>query len=191
MGRQLTLDNILSSAFFFADKWSSGLSGNRARDLLRFLVCRLYDQGRGQLTGATVTLAQGTIAKKIGISGKWCWELCQRLQKAGWIEYTAPRLPDGMRASCTFAIGRQFRRLLVMLLKSRKPKKRQKSVMNDQWKFSPSKEEKKLLSIREKENEPPPERLLAKIPLLRQWLKRGNPDISSQEPPEGSNREEQ
>jgi hypothetical protein len=173
MSRELALDNILSASFFFADKWSSGLSGNRARDLLRFLTCRLYDQGRGKMVGAHITLAQGTIAKKIGISGKWCWELCQRLQAAGWIEYTAPRLPDGMRASCTFAIGRQFKRLLVMLLKSAKPKKRQKSVTNDQWKFSPSIEEKKALLIHQKENEPPPERILAKIPLLKAWLERG------------------
>src|SRR4051812_45521303 len=172
-GRVLALDNILSATFFFADKWSSGLSGNRARDLLRFLTCRLYDQGHGKMIGAHITLAQGTIASKIGISGKWCWELCQRLQKTGWIEYTAPRLPDGMRVSCTFAIGRQFKRLLVMLAKSAKPKKQKKSVTKDQWKFSPSKEEKKILLIRQKENEPPSERLLAKVPLLKTWLERG------------------
>jgi hypothetical protein len=175
MGRELALDNILSAAFIFTDKWSAGLSGNRARDVLRYLTCRLYDQGHGKMIGAHITLAQGTIARKIGISGKWCWELCQRLQAAGWIEYTAPRLPDGMRASCTFVIGRQFKRLLVMLIKSAKPKKRQKSVTNNPWKFSPSKEEKEMLLRHQKENEPPPEQVLARIPLLRQWLTRGNP----------------
>jgi hypothetical protein len=177
MGRELALDNILSATFFFADKWSSGLSGNRARDLLRFLTCRLYDQGRGKMVGAHITLAQGTLARKTGISGKWCWELCQRLQKEGWIEYTAPRLPDGMRASCTFAIGRQFKRLLVMLSKSGKPKKQKKSDTHNPWKFSPSAEEKKLDLIRQKEMEPPRLELLQRIPLLQRWLERGKTSV--------------
>lgn len=174
MGRQLALDNILSATFFFTDKWSSGLSGNRARDLLRFLTCRLYDQGRGKMVGAHVTLAQGTLAKKVGISSKWCWELCQRLQTEGWIEYTAPRLPDGMRASCTFAIGRQFKRLLVMLLKSARSKKQKKSDRNDQWKFSPTNVEKKISEIRQREMEPPKPEVLRRMPLLQRWLERGD-----------------
>jgi hypothetical protein len=173
MGKELALDNILAASFCFTDKWSAGLSGNRARDVLRYLICRLHDRGRGKLIGAHITLAQGTIARKVGISGKWCWELCQRLQAEGWIEYTAPRLPDGMRASCTFAIGRQFKRLLVMLAKSHKPKKRATSDTNDHWKFSPLKEEKEILKRRQREKEPPSESVLSRIPLLRDWLARG------------------
>jgi hypothetical protein len=168
------LDTILSSTFCFVDRWSSGLSGNKARDVLRYLTIRLFDQSRGNLLHARITLAQGTIAKKVGISGKWCWALCQRLQAEGWVEFTSSPLPNGMRSSSTFAIGRQFKRLLVMLGKSGRAKKRATSDTHDRWKFSPSAEEKEILLRRQKEKEPPPERILAKIPLLKIWLNRGN-----------------
>jgi hypothetical protein len=140
---------------------------------LRYLTIRLFDQSRGNLFRARVTLAQGTVAKKVGISGRWCWVLCQRLQAEGWIEYAAPRLPDGMRTSCTFAIGRTFKRLLVMLTQSDKPKKRATADRKDRWKFSPTAVEKKILEIQEREKLPPAERIIEKLPLLKIWLGRG------------------
>jgi hypothetical protein len=59
-GSTLALDTILSATFFFSVKWSSDLQSNKARDLLRFLLCRLYDEGRGQLVNTQLTLAQKT-----------------------------------------------------------------------------------------------------------------------------------
>jgi hypothetical protein len=115
-GRVLALDVVLSAVFFFAGKWTPALKRNQSRDLLRFLLCRLYDQSRGQLVNGHVTLAQGTLARKLGLSRQWVGILLDRLQGAGWIKYTAPVLDDGMRRSTIFRVGRQLKRLLVMLL---------------------------------------------------------------------------
>jgi len=81
-----------------------------------------------------------------------------------------------MRGSCVFRIGRQFKRLLVMLKKATRPKTSVKRAAKSAWKFSPSKEEKEILLRRQKEKEPPPEQVLAKIPLLKTWMERGNTD---------------
>jgi DNA-binding Lrp family transcriptional regulator len=174
-GHILALDVVLSAVFFFAGKWTPALKRNQSRDLLRFLLCRLYDQGRGDLGRAQLTLAQGTLARKLGLSRQWVGELLDRLQDAGWIEYYAPVLDDGMRGSTIFRVGRQLKRLLVMLLKSRKRTTPAKSYDNNRWRFSPSNEEKRQRTILEKENTPPRPELLRRIPLLRQWLNRGNP----------------
>jgi hypothetical protein len=58
----LALDSILSATFHFTTKWSDHLQSNKARDLLRYVVCRLYDEGRGQLMNAHLSLAQTTVA---------------------------------------------------------------------------------------------------------------------------------
>src|SRR5262245_9318495 len=74
-GRVLALDVVLSAVFFFAGKWTPALKHNQSRDLLRFLLCRLYDESRGQLVHGQVTLAQGTLARKLGLSRQWVGEL--------------------------------------------------------------------------------------------------------------------
>jgi hypothetical protein len=140
-----------------------------------FLLCRWYDAGRGHAVGAQVKLAQGTIAGKLGLSRQWSAILIQRLRQAGWLDYYAELLPDGMRGSCVLRAGKQLKRLLIMLKKSR-PKTPTKADVKSAWKFSPSKEEKEILLRRQKEKEPPTEQVLAKIPILRQWLGRGNRD---------------
>jgi hypothetical protein len=174
MGRNvLALDVVLSAVFFFAGKWSPALKRNQSRDLLRFLLCRLYDQSRGQLMVGQVTLAQGTLARKLGLSRQWVGELLDRLQAAGWIEYAAPILDDGMRGSTIFRVGRQLKRLLVMLLKSGKRKTPAKSDANRAWQFSPSIEEKKQKALLDSENTPPKPEILNRLPLLKQWLQRG------------------
>src|SRR5882724_3349971 len=111
----LALDTILSASFHFVVKWSPGLDRNKSRDLLRFLLCRLYDEGRGQLVNAQLTLAQTTLAKKLGMSRQWIGELVHRLEAAGWIEHYSPTLPDGTNGSTIFRVGRQLKRLLVTL----------------------------------------------------------------------------
>ncbi len=172
-GSALALDNILSAMFCFVDRWTPALSRNHSRDLLRFLLCRLYDQSRGHLLHAHVALAQGTLARKLGLSRTWTQVLVSRLQEGGWIEYAAPILDTGMRGSCSFRVGRSLKRLLVMLLKSRKRKKPAKSAANSHWQFSPTNVEKRLQQILKREEEPPKPEVLDRIPTLRLWLKRG------------------
>jgi hypothetical protein len=173
MGRELALDNVISAAQFFVREWSPDLTRTQARDLLRFLICRWYDAGRGHFVGTQVKLSQGTLARKLGISRQWCGVLAQRLRDVGWLAYYSELLPDGMRGSCIFRIGGQFKRMLVMLKKTGRPKSAAKPADKSAWKFSPSLEEKEILLRRQKENRPPPEEVLQRIPLLRQWMRRG------------------
>jgi hypothetical protein len=172
-GRVLALDTVLSATFFFVGKWSPDLARNRSRDLLRFVLCRFYDAGRGEIHGAQFTLAQTTLARKLGLSRQWVGVLLARLQDAGWLEYYAPTLSDGTNGSTVFRPGRQLKRLLITLLKSRPAKKPEKPVANSRWHFLPTAVEKKLLRIQQKEMEPPKPETLRKIPLLRDWLSRG------------------
>jgi hypothetical protein len=132
----LALDVVLSAVFFFAGKWTPALKRNQSRDLLRFLLCRLCDQSRGQLMVGQITLAQSTLARKLGLSRQWVGELVHRLEAAGWIEHYSPTLPDGTNGSTIFRVGRQLKRLLMMLLKSRKRKTPIKSDANRRWQWS-------------------------------------------------------
>src|SRR5215210_4835127 len=106
-GDTLSLDNILSATFYFTTKWSSHLQSNKARDLLRYLVCRLYDQGHGNLINAQLELAQTTVARKLGMSRQWVGELTQRLEEQDWIEHSSSKLPDGTNTSTVWRAGRQ------------------------------------------------------------------------------------
>lgn len=169
----LSLDNILSASSFFVRKWSPALARNQSRDLLRFVICRLYDQGRGHLVPARITLAQGTLARKLGLSRQWVGILLARLQAAGWVDYTAPVVGPGMRGSTVLRIGRQLKRLLVMLTKARRRKTPINPVDNSRWQFSPLIREKILSLIQTKEKEPPNPELLRRIPLLETWMERG------------------
>lgn len=174
LGNILVLDQVVSATFCHIEKWTPELTRNHSPYLLRFLLCRLWDEGQGKLLNTQIILAQGTLARKLGISRQWVFTLCQRLQEAGWIEYTAPFVAGGMRASCTFRIGRTLKRLLVMLQKYKTLKK---SLINNRWKFSPSKLVKETLLIlqkqKERENKPPTKEQCARIPLLNTWMDRG------------------
>jgi Mn-dependent DtxR family transcriptional regulator len=172
-GTTLTLDTILSATFHFTTKWSSDLQSNKARDLLRYLVCRIYDEGRGQLMNTQLTLAQTTLAQKLDMSRQWVGELVSRLNREGWIEHEAPKLPDGTNGSTMFRAGRMLKRLVVMLLKSRQRKSPTKLDAKNPWHFSPLRREKEILSILNKEKEPPKPEILERIPLLKQWMERG------------------
>lgn len=173
----LALDVVWSAVFFFAGKWTPALKRNQSRDLLRFLLCRLYDESRGQLVNGQVTLAQGTLARKLGLSRQWIGILLDRLQHAGWIEYYAPVLDDGMRGSTIFRVGRQLKRLLVMLRKSKQRKTPTKSDVHKRGQFHPSPEVKRLKTVLARENTPPKPELLKHIPLLATWLNRGKIDM--------------
>jgi DNA-binding Lrp family transcriptional regulator len=180
-GNILTLDHILSAALFFASKWTPELKRNQSRDILRFLLCRLYDQSRGKLRTSHITLAQTTLARKLGLSRQWVGTLLTRLQSEGWIEFSSPVLDHGMRGSTVFRIGRQVQRVLVMLIKSNPRKNSINSAVKERWQFSPSKEEKKLLQTQKKEMIPPPPEVFSRFPLLKTWLERGKNEIPKKE----------
>jgi Mn-dependent DtxR family transcriptional regulator len=173
----LALDTVLSATFHFTTKWSNNLQSNKARDLLRYVVCRLYDEGRGQLMNAHLSLAQTTLAHKLGISRQWVGELVNRLDREGWIEHQAPKLPDGTNGSTMFRAGRMLKRLVVTLLKSKQQKTPIIKPAKSSWHFSPLKREKELLSILQREKAPPRPALLERIPLLKVWLQRGKEEI--------------
>ena len=172
----LTLDNILAASQFFVGKWTPALKRNQSRDLLRHLLCRLHGASKGNLFDAKLRASHADLGQELGLSREWVCKLGQRLQASGWIQYHASRLPDGTYEIGVFSAGRTLKRLLCMLLGSRKPKNR----VND---VSPSfpllqKERKKIFPLArkqplEREKEPLPEQVLEKMPLLRQWMKRG------------------
>jgi DNA-binding Lrp family transcriptional regulator len=142
--------------------------------VLHYLLCRLYDEGRGQLVNARLTLAQTTLSKKLGISRQWIGELVSRLEREGWLEHSSLKLPNGTNSSTIFRAGRMLKRLLVMLSKSRRGENRGNKPAKGTWHFSPRELEKRILSIRSKEKEPPRSEVLARIPMLKRWLERGS-----------------
>lgn len=173
MGNFLTLDTVQNSVNSFVLKWTPELDHNKSRDVLKYLLTRLWDEGRGKLVNTTITLAQTTVARKVGLSRQWVGILLDRLQSAGWIEYAAPWVGPGMRGSTMYTIGRKLKQLLCMLGKSRKGERAQKSGAKTRWLFSPTKLEKEKLLLLQRENEPPRPEILAKVPLLKTWWERG------------------
>src|SRR5262249_16819548 len=149
------------------------LQSNKARDLLRYLVCRLYEEGRGHLMNTQLSLAQTTLAHKLGISRQWTGELVHRLEVAGWIEHQSDKLPDGTNGSTIWRVGRTVKRLVIMLTKSRRGKSPTGKPAKSTWHFFPLKREKEILTIHEREKAPPDSHILLKIPLLGLWLERG------------------
>jgi len=177
----LALDTILSATEFFSAKWSQGIESNKAGRVLRFLLCRLYDEGRGNLVNARLTLAQTTLSQKLGISRQWIGELVSRLERAGWLEHSSSKLPDGTNSSSVWRVGRQLKRLLVMLSKSKRRCGPQSKPAKCNWHFSPRELEKKMLSLLDKEKEPPRPEVIARIPMLKRWLARGKKKIKGEE----------
>jgi hypothetical protein len=142
----------------------------------RYLMCRLYDQRRGNLMNAALQLAQVSIAKKLGISLRWVHELAHRLAALGWLEFSSEKLPDGTNGSTIWRIGPKIKRLLVALSKSKQRKSPIKSDTHSRWNFSPLRREKEILRLLKEENAPPTAEELKKLeanPLLKVWLERG------------------
>jgi hypothetical protein len=177
MGRELALDNIQSAAFFFSGKWTPGLRRNQSRDLLRHLLCRLYGASKGSLFHARIRASHADLGHELGLSREWVCKLGQRLQGSGWVQYRALRLPDGTYEVGVFSAGRQLKRLFCMLLGYRKSKHH----VNDRSLSFPllKLEREKMFSFTrkkrlEREQQAPSQAIIQKIPLLRDWLNRGN-----------------
>jgi hypothetical protein len=172
-GSTLTLDQIWSATSTFTIQWSEGIESNKAHRVLHYLLCRLYDVGRGNLINTRLTVAQTTLAHKLAMSRQWVGEMVSRLEREGWIKHESLKLPDGTNGSTIFYAGRMLKRVVVMLLKSRQRKSLVKPAAKDHWHFSPLRREKEILSILTKENVLPTPQMLDKMPLLKKWMERG------------------
>ena len=108
-GGVLTLDQIWSATSTFTVKWSEGIESNKAHRVLHYLLCRLYDEGRGQLVNARLTLAQTTLSKKLGISRQWIGDARESAWRGQAGSSTLPQaarwherqLPFGVLAVCS------------------------------------------------------------------------------------------
>src|SRR6476646_776271 len=159
----LALDTILSAMNFHARQWSPELKRRQSRDLLRFLTIRLYGEGQGSLQAASLTISQSALADKIGITREWCNRLLAQLKDEGWIQYSCSRRPDGLRTTCTYAIGNLMRRLLIMLNKSRAKKAKQKHAVKSSSQSFPFPTEKRKFLIQQRKYETPEPEALAKV----------------------------
>lgn len=135
----ISLDTILSASFFFVGKWSPALRRNQSRDVLRAILCKLYGANRGSPFHMKARCSHAAIADSLGLSREWVCTLIGRLRVAGWLETSAPRLPDGTQEITIFRPGAMLKRLLVMLLKSKQ--RPHKSRVNDTSQKVPTKEE--------------------------------------------------
>ncbi len=127
----LPLDQLISSSFFYLEKWSPdtiNLKSNAAFDVLRYLLCRLYEEGNGKPLQAHVELSQSTIGEQLGLSRPWVCEMVGRLVDGGWLVATSTWVGDNMRSSSCFSAGRQLRRLICYLLGSKRKKRHSRAV---------------------------------------------------------------
>ena len=134
----IELDQLISSSFFYLDKWTPDekLKSNAAFDVLRYLLCRLHDEGDGKVLQGHIELSQGYIGQKLGLSRQWVNTLVSRLVDAGWLVASSTWTGEKMRSSTCFSAGRSLRRLVCQLLGSRR-KKRQNTPVNGRRQFSP------------------------------------------------------
>jgi hypothetical protein len=121
-GSALALDTVLSSLWWALGKWTPELTRNRSDRLLRLLTLKLHGASRGDLFHARIQASQEGLAHELGLSREWVNKLLAKLSAAGWIHSYAPRLPDGQYLPCLIRPGGQMKRLLVILLRSRKPR---------------------------------------------------------------------
>ena len=121
-GSVLALDTVLSSLWWALGKWTPALTRNRSDRLLRLLTLKLHGASRGDLFHAHIQASQEGLAHELGLSREWVNKLLARLSAAGWIRTYAPRLPDGRYLPCFIRPGGQLKRLLCVLLRSRRPR---------------------------------------------------------------------
>jgi hypothetical protein len=135
----LTLDTIVNSAFFFAGKWHPDLKRNQSRDVLRALLYKLFAPRGGSLFHRHTRCSHAALAEQLSLSREWVCTLLGRLQSTGWIQSSAPRLPNGRQEISLFKPGKMLKRLLVLLLRSNQ--RSQKHRVNDPSQKLPTKED--------------------------------------------------
>jgi hypothetical protein len=185
----LTLDTLENAALDRLVKWTPDLPRSDALlYLLRYLIARLFVAGNGNLSRARFQACQQTLGSRIhgkdkrGISREWTNKLLGRLVEAGWIYRLTIRVSADRNAPCLYGAGRQLKRLYISLLKLYNPKPAANHNRSDSPSIRsvnapsqslPSEQEKRLRLIREVEEKLPHPTLLAKIPLLKKWMDRG------------------
>ena len=122
MVQAVSLDTVVASLCYFMPKWTPALQRTASLYLLRLLVCKLYGASKGNLFQAKIQASQDSLAASLNISREWTNHLLARLKAEGWIEAYAPRLPEGRFLPCLFWPGRRLKRLLCMLIGSRRPR---------------------------------------------------------------------
>jgi hypothetical protein len=132
--RPITLDSICNSAFFFSGLWQPQLKRNQSPYLLRLIINKLYGASHGSLFHARIRASHASLAVDLDLSRPWTCHLIAVLREAGWLETSAPRLPDGKQEITIFRPGKMLKRVLVMLIKSR-----EKRRVNNQRQESPTK----------------------------------------------------
>ena len=123
---------MISRSLYYLDQWTPGekLKSNVCFDVLRYLLCRLHDEGNGKVLTSHIELAQSTIAGKLGLSRQWVNILVGRLGDAGWLVATSTWTGERMRSSTCFSAGRSLRRLVCQLLGSMRKKSQKKAINN-------------------------------------------------------------
>jgi len=127
----ISLDQLISSSFYYLDRWTlegPQLKSNASFDVLRYLLCRLHDEGDGKVLQGHIELSQGYIGQKLGLSRQWINVLVGRLVDAGWLVATSTWTGENMRSSTCFSAGRSLRRLVCQLLGSMRKKRQKKGV---------------------------------------------------------------
>lgn len=132
----LTLDSIANAATYFVGKWTPDLKRNQSRDALTLIISKLYGVSKGALFKARTRASHASLAATLNLSREWTCKLIGRLREAGWITTESPRLPDGKQEITLFRPGKQLKKLLVMLLKSK-----QRSGVNTSQQKVPSTED--------------------------------------------------
>ena len=147
---QISLDNLISSAFFYTGTWTpdAQLKSNAAFDTFRFLLIRLYESGQGRPLDTHVQLSIGSVADKLGLSRYWAGILIHRLADAGWIEIHSSWTGERMKSSTIFRAGRMLKRLVFHLLASRRKEKSRLKHDKHTCQFLP-----RIKKIREKREE--------------------------------------
>src|SRR5215208_4861602 len=112
--KPLILDNIISAATYFFRKWTPSSRLNQSFEVLRVIICKLYGASRGSLFYARMRCSHQAIADDLELTREWVCELVQRLRAWGWIQATAPRLPDGTQEVTIFRAGGMLKRLFKM-----------------------------------------------------------------------------
>ena len=139
---QISLDNLISSAFFYTGTWTpdAQLKSNASFNTFRFLLIRLYEEGNGKPLDARIQLSIGNVADKLGLSRYWTGVLIHRLSDAGWLEIHSSWTGERMKSSTIFRAGRMLKRLVFHLLASRRKKAKKSphsSDVNDTCQFLP------------------------------------------------------
>lgn len=162
----VSLDTIQSAVFQQVRKQDLALSRTQARDVLAYVVNRLWFQSGGGIQSSRLVLSQSVLGHRLGLSRQWVNTLLTRLDQAGWIARYAPPVPGGQRGPTVIRIGPQLQRVLIAIKKSRV-----KSDVKSTRQLLPKKQDNKYFIIQEPTGEQQ-----RKLPLLKTWWERGKQD---------------